>query len=246
MLIRKNDKPASVGDVFGHLTVLEIKRMPKGNKMPYHAVCLCGCGNTCECLLKSLTRINKPQLSCGCRIGKSLIGVKFAKFTVIARDMQKEQEGKRSVWWLCQCACGVVRSYTSAQVRNKKINECLECYNRRISPVSPAGEITRGYWSRVIRNASDRGLEFDVSCELAWQVFLGQGRKCALSGESLQFCTSVRDPKFTASLDRIDSGKGYTPDNIQWVHKTVNLIKMHLSEQEFLNWCSKIHAHNKA
>ena len=37
----------------------------------------------------------------------------------------------------------------------------------------------------------------------------------------------------TASLDRIDSSKGYTEDNIQWVHKDVNQMKMDLPEQRF-------------
>lgn len=47
----------------------------------------------------------------------------------------------------------------------------------------------------------------------------------------------------TASLDRKDSLRGYEPDNVQWVHKTVNLIKWELSEEEFLEWCSKITKH---
>jgi hypothetical protein len=49
----------------------------------------------------------------------------------------------------------------------------------------------------------------------------------------------------TASLDRIDSSKGYTIDNVQWVHKTVNLMKRELNQQDFIDICNKISYYNK-
>lgn len=44
----------------------------------------------------------------------------------------------------------------------------------------------------------------------------------------------------TASLDRKDSLKGYTIDNIQWLHKDVNQMKRNYSEEYFINTCLKI------
>jgi len=41
----------------------------------------------------------------------------------------------------------------------------------------------------------------------------------------------------TASLDRIDSTKNYTIDNIQWVHKDVNKMKMDFSQEYFIEMC---------
>jgi hypothetical protein len=46
--------------------------------------------------------------------------------------------------------------------------------------------------------------------------------------------------KGTASLDRIDSSRGYTADNIQWVHKHVNLMKRSFNEEYFINTCKQI------
>jgi hypothetical protein len=71
-------------------------------------------------------------------------------------------------------------------------------------------------------------------------VFVKQQNKCAISGVLI-----VLTPKSsrTASLDRIDSAKGYTTDNIQWVHKTINIIKWNLSCDQFIKWC-KIVARN--
>ena len=44
----------------------------------------------------------------------------------------------------------------------------------------------------------------------------------------------------TASLDRIDSNKGYCINNVQWVHKTINVIKNNLDETYFIQLCRDI------
>jgi len=41
----------------------------------------------------------------------------------------------------------------------------------------------------------------------------------------------------TASLDRIDSSKGYIEGNVQWVHKMVNMSKQQYTQEEFINMC---------
>jgi hypothetical protein len=44
----------------------------------------------------------------------------------------------------------------------------------------------------------------------------------------------------TASLDRIDSKKGYTTDNIRWVHTMVNMCKNKYREEDFIKMCIDI------
>ena len=53
---------------------------------------------------------------------------------------------------------------------------------------------------------------------------------------------SIRDG--TASLDRIDSSRGYVIDNIQWVHKDINWLKNDWSQKEFIELCSRVANHN--
>jgi hypothetical protein len=80
-----------------------------------------------------------------------------------------------------------------------------------------------------------------LDIEEAWNLFNKQNGKCALSGIDLKFCQSIREIKdTTASLDRIDSNKGYTIDNVQWVHKTANLMKQGLDMNEFKYWIKMI------
>ena len=50
-----------------------------------------------------------------------------------------------------------------------------------------------------------------------------------------------------ASLDRIDSNKDYTIDNIQWIDKDLQRLKNNLSEQRFIELCRRVinYADNK-
>lgn len=50
----------------------------------------------------------------------------------------------------------------------------------------------------------------------------------------------------TASLDRIDSLKGYTLDNVQWIHKDLNYMKCDYEENEYIEWCKKVAAFQAA
>ena len=54
-----------------------------------------------------------------------------------------------------------------------------------------------------------------------------------------------QDVKSNASLDRIDSKKNYTPENIWWLHKDINQIKFDYTIDELKNTCKQIISYNK-
>lgn len=64
--------------------------------------------------------------------------------------------------------------------------------------------------------------------------------RCAISGWPLD----VESEWYKPSLDRIDSNKGYTPENIQVVAWIVNHCKLDLSSKEFINMCVKVANNN--
>ncbi len=51
--------------------------------------------------------------------------------------------------------------------------------------------------------------------------------------------------KWNISVDRIDSNKGYTVDNIQLVCAIINRMKMNLSNDEFISLCDALASNNK-
>ena len=92
-------------------------------------------------------------------------------------------------------------------------------------------------------NAKKRNIEFKITKSEAYEKFLAQNKKCKLSGLPLSFPlhgTDLINNGCIASLDRIDSNMSYTYNNIQWVHKDINLMKNALSELRFMELCKLI------
>jgi hypothetical protein len=155
-------------------------------------------------------------------------------------------------WYVdCICACGNKCTKLKSHVQSGGTKSC-GCVNHLSGKNSihwkGHKEISGDYWNSLKRGAIKRGLKFEITIENAWEIFLIQDKKCALSGVPLVFCKEKRRNKSkiqTASLDRIESDKGYVLKNLQWVHKNVNLIKQDLSEPELLEWCKLILANKK-
>jgi len=92
------------------------------------------------------------------------------------------------------------------------------------------------------KRAKKKGLKFDLSKEDLERLWARQQGKCALTGitmtrpdgdpQSLRVATNV-------SLDRINSSKGYTRDNVQLVCWRANQLKGRLSEEELVFWSKK-------
>lgn len=110
------------------------------------------------------------------------------------------------------------------------------------------GEISGRKWHSIkeknvkqSKRKSRSNVPFEIDIQYAWELFLSQKRKCALSGQKLYFYTTKKDEaKTTASLDRIDNDKGYVEGNVQWVHKDVNRMKNVFDEKYFLKMCIMI------
>jgi hypothetical protein len=98
-------------------------------------------------------------------------------------------------------------------------------------------ELSGDYWSKLKRGARVRNIEFEISIYFAWKLFLKQERLCALTGWEIHLSPSATK---TASLDRIDSSKDYTQNNVQWVHKDVNRAKQNFSQNRFVAICEAV------
>ena len=68
---------------------------------------------------------------------------------------------------------------------------------------------------------------------IAAGLYIDQNKTCALSGLEIGWAEVGQD--HTASIDRIDSTKGYTLRNIQLVHKDINMMKQQYTNQYFID-----------
>lgn len=175
-------------------------------------------------------------------VSTKLIEKKFGKLTVTKLD---KTINKGKTYWTCLCDCGKSVSVRMDSLRNGSTKSC-GCLGRKKRPQTPKGsknarwcgygEISGTYLFSIHDSAKRRELSFEIDKEQLWKLFLQQNRKCIYTGLELEF--SVKNT--TASLDRIDSSKGYAIDNVQWVHKDINFMKRNFSDTTFLNYCRLI------
>ena len=136
---------------------------------------------------------------------------------------------------------------------NTFVKICKDISNFSNLDIKPLQEyqnkISNTFWNKIRRSAIKRNLKFDIRKEQAWEIFLNQGGRCAISGCYIDFSKSTYTfQKFndgTASLDRIDSAIGYIEGNIQWLHKKVNNMKSNHSQKYFIELCSKVAEFNQ-
>lgn len=205
----------------------------------YKWLCKCKCGNTCVVQTGHLT--SGGTLSCGCIRHNDLTGKIFGLFTCLKYGYYKNDK----TYWLCKCVCGTEKYIDIGNLCNGRTKSC-GCLNYRktfnSSSWAGCGEISGTFWTRVIKHAKSRNISFEITIKEAWDKFESQNKLCAMSGQILLFSPGGRNNgcKATASLDRINSHKEYTIDNIWWIHKDINMIKGSLTVEDVLYWSKLI------
>jgi hypothetical protein len=98
-------------------------------------------------------------------------------------------------------------------------------------------------WSNLISNSKNRNLNVHITPDDIYEKYIEQNKKCALSGLDLSLSFDIKTN--TVSVDRINSKKHYTRDNIQIVHKMINQCKMDLNDNDFYNFCKSVYLNLK-
>lgn len=238
-----------IGKVFGRLVVVSETDKRRHKSILWE--CKCSCGNTHFANTKHLKRGHVK--SCGCLmrdpasksrnfIGEDLTGRVYGKLTVIKYSHSDKFQHRR---WECRCECGNISCVDTSQLNSKNTTSCgcmgSKSGNRRgelAYNYSGYRDITGSRWYSLISGAKSRKLDVFINKEDVWCKFEKQMFLCALSKLPISFKDN------TASVDRIDSGKHYTPDNIQIIHKDINRMKNNFNQEYFIEMCKLIAENN--
>jgi hypothetical protein len=174
----------------------------------------------------------------------NLKGKQFGWLKVIEPTEKRSAGG--GVIWKCECqSCKKIIEISGGSLKYNHSNRSCGCQPIIRKDQESVGELKWRYLNALKHGCKrkSRELEFAITLEYAWGLFLKQDRKCALSGVEISVRSSASRKirqRQTASLDRIDSSKGYIEGNVQWVHKDINGMKNNLSDCQFIAWCKKI------
>lgn len=124
--------------------------------------------------------------------------------------------------------CGVIFERTCINT------QCLSCNTRRVKAMTPEWKMHQ----RAKQRAKNAGREFDLKFS-----DITIPTHCPILGIPLQVHSGSSGGKANSpSLDRIDSQKGYTRDNIQVISHRANVMKADASVAElkvFAEWVLK-------
>lgn len=108
-------------------------------------------------------------------------------------------------------------------------------------------------WFSIKRaQARHRGKKWYLKISDVQEIYERQGKVCALTklpigwGKHCENGAKKTMPtRYSVSIDRIDSKRSYCKDNIQLVHKNVNIMKHKTPMKEFVHFCKLVYLTNK-
>lgn len=203
---------------------------------------------------------------------KDMSGNRFGKWTLISVSGVKRYKNKRTlkstIYWIykCKCKCGSIREVGYPDLKQGRSTQCRDCHIKKNirnsqrairnfgkdNPNYRGSKDVPGRWlSRAKSNAAVRNFDFKITLEDMQNQWEKQKGLCFYTGIPLQFTKHERTPgdnfvhiSVIASLDRIDSSKGYHKNNIVWTSKTVNKIKMNLPHNLFVKACEMVYVYS--
>lgn len=233
-----------LGQQFGGWTAIKFVGTKNEN-----ALWLCECSGckTQHVFNSSKLSVYKRQNIKGCmacrseRVKLTLIGKKFNKWTVLSFD--NKQSNNHEKYWICKCECGNIASVTRNGLVSGGSKQCNECSYQSDIPCNFI--INKIIVGAKKRSKNGRIIEVSITGYDLLKQLEKQNFKCALTGQPLIIDTNRGQKEniriqYNASVDRIDSNKGYTVDNIQWVTVQTNLAKQDYSQEEFIEMCHKV------
>lgn len=206
----------------------------------------CGFSITKTTIFRKLNKNNIPLVRK--KSTYKLIGKTFGYLTIVKICKTEKSTKDNKYRAICKCSCG--KDNIDVHLQSLKNGGTTSCGCRRDQYRKTTGknsarytgfeELNGTYWNVIKKGAIKRGYLIEIDIEYAWNLYIGQNKKCALSGIPIEFAIRNKSSEATASLDRIDSKKGYIKGNVQWVHKHINLMKNVYNQNYFISLCKSV------
>lgn len=149
--------------------------------------------------------------------------------------------------------CGVKKDVSQFHAdRSLKTGLQSQCYECRLGIMRKWGSGLNGYITKLFNtlrcNAKRRSkiLDIEITTTDIHKLYQKQHGLCALTGLPMTHKAYTRKGnqhiihKMNLSVDRIDSDKGYTKDNVQLVGAIINRMKSDLYNKEFISLCRSV------
>lgn len=108
----------------------------------------------------------------------------------------------------------------------------------------------RGVINHIIlqykRHAKDRELSWELSYEQVEKLINAPCYYCGTERSNHKVTKNCKEGYDHNGIDRIDSSKGYTPNNVVSCCKICNYAKRDMDQKDFILWAQRVASHTSA
>lgn len=221
------------GQVFGKLTALKV--VSTGTKRQW--LCKCECGGEITTDTFQLTSGNITQ--CKNPWHKSTIRKNDRFGKLVITDISRDVKNRRTMFD-CVCDCGNTKTVSARNLQRGATTHC-GCDRDYSNYGLPEGEsLFNALFTNYKQNAKHKNLTFTLTKEETKNLFESNCYFCGTAPEK-EFTKKNLKGSFTYNgIDRIDSSKGYTKNNVNPCCESCNFLKGNRSNEEFLSLVKKI------
>lgn len=167
------------------------------------------------------------------------LGMKFGQRTVVGIH-----KVGRFICWDMMCLCGNIKTTPASGIKRGRGQCCIKCQQKnQTGSKHPYWRGSRHMpmtmFNKWKRSAIRRNMEWSLTIEYLDNLIDQQEWKCKFTGHALALDFGQKNgvKNGNASLDRIDSSKGYIEGNIQFVLKSINMAKQAMPDENFVELC---------
>jgi 5-methylcytosine-specific restriction endonuclease McrA len=175
-------------------------------------------------------------------------GDRFGNLVILNPKEKLSNAGK---WYAkVRCDCGAISSIQLGNIVNGNSARCSRLCPTRPPPYNllPTGKAaSNNRYSNYRNSAKGRGLDFELTIEQFVEVSQNPCFYCGLPpSNSARVRRKSKTGTFVYSgMDRLDSHKGYTYDNVAPCCKRCNSMKGNMSYEEFVSQVRTIYERTK-
>lgn len=120
---------------------------------------------------------------------------------------------------------------------------CKDC--EKIRRAEARSNDIRKYFIDIVRTSKQQATrrkikDHEINVDFLIEMYNKQNGLCSVSKIKMTHIAGKGKVITNASIDRIDSSKGYTKENVRLVCLGINLLKMDATEEEFQNFLKQI------
>jgi len=177
-------------------------------------------------------------------INRTKPGDRFGKLVTIRKD---ETNTTKTIKWICRCDCGNEKIVDGYALRSGKSRSC-GCLRAEINSLPKGEGAFNRLYSSYSKRAKERNLEWLLSKDNVREITKQNCYYCGIEPRQYGYRKKHENGGFGGNgsyiyngIDRIDSSKGYTLDNVLPCCGKCNMAKSVMDINEFKKWIIKVY-----